>query len=289
MKNLKLMMMTLMMSFMIFNYSNSQTFKKIFLGEDFMHYKGSIFKIDSNETDFSYMFYDDLKYCQKPYDNNVVYSDSKYKYKTVKDSIINMIFLVEDIIDKNGNPYKNSHFGKAILLLHDTITNKKIYYPYNASAYNFPFLVSNFKFDLTLLCLQINKNIDDFTKEITFNTPRIENVRIAPMIIYKTIKNGKVYYDLSLTTYGSTVNIGKTGIIILLDDGTKINKPTIKIDVNAKSDGFEYRAYVRLTEAEVKLLATKQINKFRLYIYDKEVDSFFAEKFLHYVNCIIGK
>lgn len=109
------------------------------------------------------------------------------------------------------------------------------------------------------------------------------------MILYKYIESGKVSYYLSLRTYGSTVNFGKTGVIILFDDETKMSKPTIEITVNYDTRGFEYHAFIPLTETEVKSLTTKKIRKFRLYIYDHELRWFFAEKFTYYVKCVMNK
>lgn len=277
---------------MTFSTLIAQTFKENFLGDDFMQYKGAYFKLKDNAiSGFSHAFYDDLKYCQKSYDNNVIYPDTKYKFNTVKDSLVNRIFLVEDIIGKDGNTFSGgAYFDKPIFLLRDTTSNQAIYYLYDKQyEHNFPFLTSQITIDINALCSKIEKRTDDFTNEVTINNPIIEGRQISSMILYKTVKSGKVSYSLSLRTYGSTVNVGETGVIILFDDGTKISKPTVKIDVDTDEKGFEYSAYIPLTETEVKSLTTKKIKKFRLYIYDKEVSPGFAEKFTYYVKCVMEK
>lgn len=84
---------------------NAQDFKSSFLGNDFLLYKGSLLKVknDALSTGFTHTFYNNLERCQAMFDNNVIYPDSKYVFKTVKDSLINRIFKVDNIIDKNGN------------------------------------------------------------------------------------------------------------------------------------------------------------------------------------------
>jgi hypothetical protein len=277
---------------MTFSTLTAQTFKENFLGDDFMQYKGAFFKLKENViSGFSHSFYGDLKNCQKLYDNNVIYPDTKYTFNTVVDSLVNRIFLVENIIGKDGNTFSGgSYFGKPIFMLRDTITKQVIYYLYDKQyEHDFPFLTSQIIIDINAICLKIEQKKDDFTSEVTINNPIIEGRNISSMILYKTVKSGKVSYSLSLRTYGSTVNVGITGVIILFDDGTKISKPTVKIDVDSDEKGFEYSAYIPLTEIEVKSLTTKKIKKFRLYIYDEEVSPGFAEKFTYYAKCVMDK
>jgi len=53
--------------------STAQTFEPIFLGNDFQFYKGSLLKLKTDiNTGFDYSFYSNLKYCQTPYDSNVI-------------------------------------------------------------------------------------------------------------------------------------------------------------------------------------------------------------------------
>ena len=254
-----------------------------------MQYKGCFFILKENPiSDFSHALYSDLKYCQMKYDENVIYPDPKYNYNYVKDSLVNRIFLVEDIIGNDGNTFSGK--GKPIFLLRDTTTRQAIYYLYDKLyEHNFNFLSSQIKIDINTLCSKIENQKDDFTDNISINSPIIESREIASMILYKHIMSGKITYALSLQTSGVTVNVGQTGVIILFDDGTKMNKTTIEFDVDADEKGYKYSAYVPLTETEVKSLTTKKIKKFRLYIYDEELNQTFAEKFTYYVKCVMEK
>ncbi len=105
------------------------------------------------------------------------------------------------------------------------------------------------------------------------------------MIIYKHINKGKSVYYLSLRTYGSTVNVNETGVIILFTDGTKWTRQS-KIDVDAESSGFEYSAFITLALTDLTTFSTKKIKKFRLYIYDEVVNSSDADKFKLFVKCV---
>lgn len=138
-------------------------------------------------------------------------------------------------------------------------------------------------------CSKIEREIDDFTDEVSLNTPRVVNRGSSSIILYKIVKNSKVVYYMGLSAYGLTVNIGISGVIILFEDGTKMNKPSEEIDVDTSDSGFEYSAFITLTEAEVQMLSAKKIKKYRLYIYDGEVNSEDANQFAEYVKCIIDK
>jgi len=267
------------------------TFENNFLGEEFTFYKGTLFKlIDNPISGFNHAFYADIKYCQSAYDNNVIYPDNKYNFVTVKDSLKNRVFLVEDIIDKTGkewNEASNSdYFAKPLFVLKDTLSGQKIYYKYDKEyEHNFPFNTSKINYPADYFCSKIDKQIDDFTNEVKFNSPIMNGRQLSSMIIYKHINKGKTVYYLSLRTYGSTVNVNENGVIILFQDGTKWSRAS-KIDVEADSKGFEYSAFITLTTADLTTFSTKKIKKFRLYIYDEEVNSSDADKFRLYTQCI---
>lgn len=275
----------------LFKVNGQKTFEHNFLGEEFTLYKGTFFKlIDNPVSGFNHTFYSDLENCQSTYNNNVIYPDSKYNFVTVRDSLKNRIFLVEEVIDKTGKEwseaYKSDIFAKPIFVLKDTLNGQKIYYKYDKEyEHNFPFNTSKINYPTDYFCSKIDKSVDDFTSEIKFSSPMINGRQLSPMIIYKNINKGKTVYYLSLRTYGSTVNVNENGVIILFQDGTKWSRGS-KIDVEADSNGFEYSAFITLTSADLTTFSTKKIKKFRLYIYDEEINSSDAEKFKLYTQCI---
>ena len=132
------------------------------------------------------------------------------------------------------------------------------------------------------ICAQIKKETDEFTNEVNFGSPPLKEAGIK---IYKYIKKGRVVYYLSLRAYGSTLNVNESGVIILFQDGTKWTRAE-KIDVEPESDGYEYSAFIILTPIDVTTFSKKKIKAFRLYIYDKKIDSSDAENFTLYTQCI---
>lgn len=265
--------------------SNAQTFEHNFLGEDFLQYKGIFLRLKEDAiSGFEYNFYAELKYCQSAYDNNVIYPEAKYKFSTEKDSLKNRVFIIDNIIDKNGTAWDSiattTFLDKPFFVLKDTLTKQIIYYKYDReNAYNFPFKTSKIVYDEKIFCSKIEREVDDFTGEIKVSSP------FSSMIIYKYINKGKTLYYLSLRAYGSTVNVNETGVTILFADGTKWMRQS-KIDVDAESSGFEYSAFINLTSADLNIFTSKKIKKFRLYIYDEEVNSSDADKFKLYVKCV---
>lgn len=267
------------------------TFEHNFLGDEFSLYKGVLIKlIDNPISGFGHTFYSDLKYCQSEFDNNVIYPDTKYNFNTVKDSLMNRIFLVENIVDKTGQVWNESsntdYFAKPLFVLKDTVSGQRIYFKYDKKYEDsFPFNTSTINYPADYFCSKIEKEKDEFTNELRFSSPLMNGRQISPMTIYKYINKGKTVYYLSLRTNGSTVNVNKSGVIILFQDGTKWTRAS-KIDVEAGSNGFEYSAFITLTPTDLTTFLTKRIKKFRLYIYDEEVNSSDADRFKLYTECI---
>ncbi len=272
--------------------SNAQTFENNFLGDDFMLYKGVYFKLKEDAiSGFNHVFYEDIKYCQSLYDKKVIYPETKFFFRTEKDSLANKIFLVDKIISKNGNVHSglSSLYDNPIFILKDTVTKKIIYYKYDKQyEFNFPFITTKINFDEKAFCTKIESQKDDFTNVLKFNSPISNNYEISPMIIYKEINDSKSKYFLSLRTNGSTVNVDGTGVIILFSDGSKWTKP-VKINVKAGKDNFIYTAFINLTPEDLNIFSTKKIKKYRLYIYDEIINPSDADKFNIYVNCIKNK
>ena len=91
---------------------------------------------------------------------------------------------------------------------------------------------------------------------------------------------------MSLNTEGSTCVVDGSGATILFTDGSKMYK-NVKIDIDANSDGFRYSAFITLTQLDLATLSNKKIKKFRLYIFDQEIESTKSKDFTEYVKCIM--
>jgi hypothetical protein len=200
---------------------------------------------------------------------------------------LNRIFKVDDIVDKNGNPYNSSPIiEKPIFIIRDTSSKQIIYYKYDYDyESNFPFLTPVDVLNETKLCPKIEKNIDEFTGLVKFNSPLRNGHSIANVIFYKEINKTRTVYYLSLHTKGSTVVVDGTGATILFSDGTKLTKQ-IKIDVKPEESGFDYSTFISLTLNDLNVLTEKKIKAFRLYIFDEDVSLVDAYRFKVYANCI---
>lgn len=139
------------------------------------------------------------------------------------------------------------------------------------------------------LCSQVKRSIDDFTKKITINSPyRNLDDEILDMTIYKYISNKNLKYVLNLSSYGSTLKLNCSGVQILFTDGTKLIKKTkVTFDAQSSTTLYKYDAYVPLTKEELLILSKKTIDKYRLYIYDTDVDTEDANDFKCYIKCIL--
>ena len=153
------------------------------------------------------------------------------------------------------------------------------YDPGHMKDLNFPFLTSKIYFPENEVCSKINKKVDDFTNEIEFFSPSK-----SPKII-KNINGKTSTYYLYLSSLGQTYNPNIKGIIILFKDGTKMIKD-VKISSQATAYGHNYSCNVLLNQNDLNILSTKNIKKYRLYIYDSEVSSIDSEKFRLQVKCI---
>lgn len=129
---------------------------------------------------------------------------------------------------------------------------------------------------------RLKREVDEITNEIKIKSPYSMNA-----VILKYIKEGNSTYYLSLNAKGYTVSVGEKGVTILFTDGSKFVKPNAEIDVEAENGYYNYSAFLRLNKSEIKLFEDKIIKKFRLYIYDSELELNDAEVFKSYVSCII--
>jgi hypothetical protein len=277
----------------IYSYANAQnSFSYNFLGEDFQLYKGIQLRLaEETFSGFNYSFYSDLKYCQTNDNSNVIYPNKNNVSTTVKDSLKNRVFNVENIIDKSGKDWNESsikeNFDKPIFLLKDIANGQIIYYRFDKeNETKFPFITSKINYPIDYFCSQIQEQKDEINNEIKLSSPLIRGNKILPLTISRYVNNGKSIFYLSLNAKGNTVNVNQKGVTVLFQDGTKWTK-ACKIDVQAGYSGYDYSAFITLTKNDLITFSTKEIKKFRLYIYDTEINPSDASKFRMYTECIM--
>lgn len=242
--------------------SLSQDYKHIFLGKDAYICKGLYLKYE-NSISPMYSFY---KEKPKSATETPVYEPTKqYNFITDTAKLTNREFLVINVELFSSRIESQNYSDTFVFELNDG--KETIYFIYD--GFSFPFLVKGFnpkKITYTKENINkfIEKEVNDFGGEITYRSPLLNDLSII-----KIVRNNTQIYFLSLSTIGSTLNYGTSGVIILFEDGTKWSKPNEEVDVKYKQgDDWEYSAFIRLTKGDLSLFSTKKIRKFRLYIYD---------------------
>lgn len=133
-------------------------------------------------------------------------------------------------------------------------------------------------------CNEIEEENDKFTNKTTFDSP------ILNPISFRKVKIGdKVSTFIKIDVIGITANVGKKGVIILFEDGTKIERPdeVIDVNVNKKGGGFLYRSFFELNQEDIEKLSQNRISDVRLFIFDREINNGF--KLQEYMKCIKDK
>ena len=133
-------------------------------------------------------------------------------------------------------------------------------------------------------CKKLKRSVDKMTGVINISTP----ANIANwMRVVKYIEEGIPRTYLSLRTVGSTLNVGEKGVIVLLEDGTKLEWPNEKVDAEAsESVMWHYSAFINLTDEEIETLSKSPIEQYRLYIYDGEPRTKLRETIQQQLGCI---
>lgn len=113
------------------------------------------------------------------------------------------------------------------------------------------------------VCEELNKEVDEFTGEITiqFDIYTEDNQVSFIKIINKKLT---VYYlDIDIKETGIYTG---TGVYLILKNGKKISKPYEKVNYIYLGHNFYSRAFIRLTAQDISLLKLSGLSKFKLYI-----------------------
>lgn len=290
---MKKLILLVSLYFSICNSFYAQRFTEYYFGEDVYLYKNALIKFNSEKaTSLNYMFYGALKDCQELFNNNVLYPDKQYAFSTDKEKLTNRIFSVEQIINKEGKEFvgKASKYNAPILLLKDTTSKELIYFKYDTKNtvlnYYFPFLTS-VNINKDYFCNKLESKKDDFTGETKIQNPISLTTK---EYIYKNINQSDTTYYLSFETtgVGEPIVDGK-GVIILFENGSKLEKPNEEIDVKVGQKDYVYSCFIKLTKQDLDLLRKNNISKYRLYIFDAKLSQYESIRLQNYIDCIIFK
>jgi hypothetical protein len=219
------------------------------------------------------------------------YKDEKMKKKYECCDGLNSKYA--SLVDKtfkvvNITPYKDIIQREKYKIKLNNPEIGDIYFDYDPSfehKWYFQF-VGDFKLPNDFYCRNIEIRADKFTGDTTFMTPAASGFSFIKV---KKGKTSTIY--LNKNEPGSTLNVGKKGVILLLENNQRIEKPEAKLDVRLSSIGssYIYTAFLELTDADIKLLTENTITDSRLYIYDGRVSEADGKKIIEFLKCLLDK
>jgi len=131
-------------------------------------------------------------------------------------------------------------------------------------------------------CNDIKTTIDKFNGSTTSSSEYSDGISFI-----KVTKDNSSTIYMSVREGGITFNVGEKGLILLLENGKRIERPEAAIDVknNSGSSGYIYSAFISLSQEEIKLIIENPLTNNRLYIYDGEIEN--GRKLSEYLKCLI--
>lgn len=133
----------------------------------------------------------------------------------------------------------------------------------------------------------IEKEQDKFTGNIRVRTPILKDVSF----IMQIVDSKDTIYMAKLTGYGNSIHFGE-GVIVLFENGMKIERSEVKNDVTLNTDiptNYKYRvtSYIPITRKDLETFSKFKILAYRLYIYDWDVKDSRANKYREYAYCLL--
>jgi hypothetical protein len=124
---------------------------------------------------------------------------------------------------------------------------------------------------------------DKFTNDTTYTTKAKDGI-----VFLKIKKGGQDFYYLSSNIVGSTLKVRDKGLILLLENNKRIEKPDVVLDVEVSSgSSWVYKAFVRLSKDDIDLISNNVITDKRHYIYDASVKN--GKTLSEYLKCLLLK
>jgi hypothetical protein len=134
-------------------------------------------------------------------------------------------------------------------------------------------------------CSGVTTKTDKFSGDVHYQSPIGDNVSV-----HKYVKTNDTMYVLFINTYVSRPSYYKTGVTILLDNGSKLEYPTQEIGCKYSANGlYRMSAFMLISESDIDSLKSNIITDIRLYIHDLSLKAKEAQKVKGYVNCLINK
>jgi len=162
---------------------------------------------------------------------------------------------------------------------------------------NLPFKVVKQAIPITkdAFCADITSSDDKFTDSKTFRSPKTgSNYGHPGITVSKVVKGNVVSYYLVLGAWDKDPSgTLKDGVIILFDDGTKMNFADASIDVNVNNigslGGFNYSSVISIAKDNLPVFTSKKITGYRLYLTDTNVNSYDGTRVMCNMQCMVDK
>jgi hypothetical protein len=154
-------------------------------------------------------------------------------------------------------------------------------------------------------CLQIDENYDDFSRTKNYetgyfkpenpnNSETLNPTHEPPYdIMYhkEKSKNG-ISYFISLTANSITALARERGVIIILKNKKRINKPNAIVETEVNEHGDDYdrfirKSYIKLNDQDIQLLKQSPIDEFELY--DEQVKELDYNNLYAMFLCLLNK
>lgn len=183
---------------------------------------------------------------------------------------------------KGSMKHPKSYIDEIVLILENK-EQGTVYYSY------MPKYESTFLLDVVggltppegFLCSRLSPLKDKFSSKVTIDTPTNFEYSIT-----KIEENGANRIYLRLQSYGTTLNVGKTGLKVLFSDGTVMEKPDAKINSKVDTAGYIYSCFINLNKEDIEILSSKTITDYSLYIYDRKIKDNNAYELKEYLKCL---
>ena len=264
-------------------FSFGQEYTKKFLKTEYDHYQGAELIADPDNTSgWTHAIYSDFE-TSLSISSDVAFQTDEYTFQTDPSKLPPGPYQVAEILDQTDN--RKIRFGEARfkLVASDGI---EFWFLYKSKyEHAFPWLVGKIELNEEDVCAKIISEVDDFTGDKTYRTPYGKDAQLM-----KIIKGESVTTYLILDAKGSTLNVGEKGVIILMEDGSKLEYPGEEIDSDVgQGSSWDYSTFIRMNDETLTKLSTVAIDKWRLFIYDTDFDSTDAEVFRIQVECIMSQ
>ncbi len=172
------------------------------------------------------------------------------------------------------------------LLLKSLKSGKRYILDYDPEiSFYFPFtIIDKLSIPNGYFCNEISQRKDKFTGKIITETPTGEKIAFVKMS-----DSGEISYYLRLLSYSSSLSSYlKTGVIVLLQDGSKVEFKDCNIEILEKSHSgiYTYLAMQKLDQETLKKLSKGKIEAYRMFVDDSTINDFEAVKAISLLNCL---